>query len=249
MKIKQFMVWLFLFFAIGTVSSRLSAQGFSEATQLTYITFSQPVEVPGTTLPAGTYTFKVADSWAGGIEVVQISNREQNHMFASILAIPNHRMTPTGKTVVMFKEQVSGSPAAVKTWFYPGQNFGNEFVYPRSAAMKLAAANHENVPAIPDSATTQGDLNNYDALKNAHVTMATPAQTETEIAANQNDGVSTASPKNTNEQATSQIPPENTQVAQTLPKTASAIPLVALIGMLLLACAGVLGLVRRHLSR
>ena len=118
----------------------------------TILTFSGPVQLPRVTLPAGTYVFKLADI-AGNRHVVQVFDKAEKKIFATMLAVPNQRMDATDKPVVMFAERASGSPQAVKVWYYPGETIGNEFVYPKSQAMKIAKANHMKVMAMNDDAT------------------------------------------------------------------------------------------------
>ena len=113
----------------------------------TIVTFSNPVEVPGQVLPRGTYVFKLADSQSDR-HIVQIFTADHRKLLATILAIPDYRLTPTEKTMVSFEERPSGSPEAVGSWFYPGDNHGFKFVYPRSTT-QLAA---DPQPAIPAAA-------------------------------------------------------------------------------------------------
>src|SRR5437764_4722473 len=108
----------------------------------TFLTFSAPVQVPGATLPAGTYMFKLADL-QGNRHVVQIFDKDGAKLYTTILAIPDERLEPAAKPLVMFTETPAGSPAAVKAWFYPGDTIGNEFVYPRREAMMIAQATHQ----------------------------------------------------------------------------------------------------------
>src|SRR4030095_366852 len=104
----------------------------------TIVTFNQPVEVPGNVvLPPDTYVFKLLDSTANR-HIVQIFNEDQTHVYATILAIPNYRLNVTGKTVITFKERAAGEPPAVHAWFYPGDNFGQEFVYRKSRSVEVA---------------------------------------------------------------------------------------------------------------
>src|SRR5512133_726310 len=106
----------------------------------TVITFSGPVEVPGVgaqTLPAGTYVFKIFDSQSDR-HIVQIFNKDETHVFTTILAIPNYRLKTTDKTLISFRERPAGQPEALKAWFYPGRQWGEEFVYPRTKAVELA---------------------------------------------------------------------------------------------------------------
>src|ERR1700733_4060564 len=105
----------------------------------TTITFSNPVEIPGVhlegwgVLPAGTYVFKLLDSKSDR-HIVQIFNQDETVIYATILAIPNYRLQATDKTVITFNEGIEGRPEAIRAWFYPGTNWGEEFVYPKAKA-------------------------------------------------------------------------------------------------------------------
>jgi hypothetical protein len=109
----------------------------------TVITFSAPAEIPGVhlagwgVLPAGTYVFKILDSQSDR-HIVQIFNQDETVVYATILAIPNYRLRATSKTVMTFRERPMGRPEALLAWFYPGRNWGEEFVYPKARAMELA---------------------------------------------------------------------------------------------------------------
>lgn len=120
-----------------------------EYDKLTYVTLSAPVEVPGKVLPAGAYAFKLLDSSANR-NIVQIFDRDQKHLYATILAIPNYRLKPSDKTVIRFEERPSGSPEAIEAWFYPGDDYGQEFVYPHQRAVELAKRTNHNVLSMGD---------------------------------------------------------------------------------------------------
>jgi hypothetical protein len=111
----------------------------------TVVTFSQTVEVPGKILPAGTYTFQLLDSLSDR-HIVQIFNADGSQIIATILAINNYRLQPTGETVMKFGERPGDSPEALRAWFYPGDNFGQEFAYPKTEAMQIASTTHQQVP-------------------------------------------------------------------------------------------------------
>src|SRR5207248_2162686 len=121
----------------------------------TILTFSGPVQIPGATLTAGSYVFKLADL-DGNRHVVQVFDKSETKIVTTILAIPNDRLEPADEPLILFSERAAGSPQAVKVWFYPGERVGNEFVYPKSQAMKIAAANHESVLAMDDANTADG---------------------------------------------------------------------------------------------
>jgi hypothetical protein len=118
----------------------------------TILTFSGPVQVPGATLPAGSYVFKLADI-PGNRHVVQVFDKDERKIYTTILAIPNERLEPSDKPVVLFAERARGTAQAIKVWYYPGERTGDEFVYPKSQAMRIAKASHERVLAYNDDAT------------------------------------------------------------------------------------------------
>src|SRR6202521_459586 len=122
-----------------------------ETNRKTVITFSGPVEIPGVhlagwgVLPAGTYIFKILDSQSDR-HIVQIFSQDETTVYATILAIPNYRLKATDKTVMTFSERPAGEPEALRAWFYPGKNWGDEFVYPKARAMEIAKTT--NLPVL-----------------------------------------------------------------------------------------------------
>src|SRR5580765_7165823 len=126
----------------------------------TVITFSAPVEIPGVhlagwgVLPAGTYVFKILDSLSDR-HIVQIFNKDETVIYATILAIPNYRLQATDKTVMTFRERPAGEPEALRAWFYPGKQWGEEFVYPKARAIILAKETHEAVLFMPAEITPE----------------------------------------------------------------------------------------------
>jgi len=191
----------------------------------TVMTFSQSVEIPGQVLPAGTYTFVLADS-PSDRHIVQIFNEDGSQIIATILAINNYRLQPTGETVMKFSERAGDSPEALRAWFYPGDNFGQEFVYPRLRAIQLAQTTKEIVPAV--AAETIDDT----TIKTIPIVAVTPDQKEVEV----NTVIQTTPPL---AEATSPAPVAVAPVADTqeLPKTAGSTPLIALLGGLAISAA------------
>jgi len=183
----------------------------------TVVTFSAPVEVPGVgaqVLPAGTYVFKIMDSLSDR-HIVQIFNEDQTHVYTTILAIPNYRLHATDKTVMTFKERAQGEPEAIRAWFYPGAQSGEEFVYPKSKALELAKIANEPVLETP---TPMADV---EALKTAPIEALNPAGEPVPVA------------------EVVQAPVQIAKV-ETLPQTASYMPLLFCAGMLSLAAAGLI---------
>jgi hypothetical protein len=207
----------------------------------TVITFSAPVEIPGVhlkgwrILPAGTYVFKILDSQSDR-HIVQIFNKAETQVYATILAIPNYRLKATDKTVVTFRERPAGQPEALRAWFYPGRNWGEEFVYPKAVAIELAKST--NTPVLYTAAELPMEVTKpmltasepeVAQLRQATVMAIQPSGEEVEIAA-----VVTPPPA-------AELQPDTQPVAAlTLPQTASPLPLIALLG--LLALGGAFGL-------
>jgi len=135
----------------------------------TILTFSGPVQIPGATLPAGSYVFKLADI-PGNRHVVQVFDKDEKKIYTTMLAVPNDRLQPSDEPVVLFSERASGSPQAVKVWFYPGDRIGNEFVYPKTQAMRIAKETHQSVLATNDDSTSAGTAGEIpNAMKSAEL--------------------------------------------------------------------------------
>ena len=211
----------------------------------TVITFSGPVEIPGVhltgwaVLPAGTYVFKILDSQSDR-HIVQIFNQDETMIYATILAIPNYRLKATDKTVVTFTERPAGEPEALRAWFYPGRNWGEEFVYPKARAMAIAKASNMPVLYTPVDLPFEvaEPIKSVDEpvvaqLRSAPIMAVQPTGEEVQLAE-----VVTPPPAET-EVAT--MPAATTGEAdRSLPTTASPLPLMALLG--LLALGGTLAL-------
>src|SRR3954467_7385077 len=135
--------------ACSAVLLTSAAPASAQTTQdrLTYVTFSGPVSIPGKTLPAGTYTFKLADS-PSDRHIVQVFDKDQTQILATLMAVPADRVEAEGDPVITFKETPSDRPPAVHYWYYAGERAGNEFVYPKNQAMEIARASNESVMAI-----------------------------------------------------------------------------------------------------
>ena len=177
---KRIAIWLCLVMLAVLVARA------DEYNKKTVVTFSGPVEIPGKVLPAGTYVFKLFDS-ASDRHIVQIWNKDESQLIATVLAIPDYRLDPPNDPIITFEERAQGSPPAIRAWFYPGDNYGFEFVYPKTRATELAAANHKNVPAMADSmsgnvskSTNSKTSSGVVALKQTRVTAMTPDKNEVE---------------------------------------------------------------------
>jgi len=188
----------------------------------TVITFSGPVEVPGVgqhNLPAGTYVFKILDSQSDR-HIVQIFNQDETQVLTTILAIPNYRLKATDKTVITFRERPAGEPEALRAWFYPGHEWGEEFVYAKPRAIELAK--ETNTPVL--ATRVELAMAPIEALKTAPVEAVAPTGDPVELAQ-----VVEAPPAATAEPTAE---PATVASADPLPATASPLPLIAVLGLL-----------------
>src|SRR5437899_367357 len=184
----------------------------------TILTFSGPVQLPGATLPAGSYVFKLADL-NGNRHVVQVFDKSETKIFSTLMAIPNDRLEPADEPLVLFAERPAGSPQAVKVWFYPGDRVGNEFVYPKQQAMAIAKANHTSVLAVADNTNSNAyktaEVGRFDERGvwqpegNKAVANTAPAATTTAPAA------TTTAPRTTTAPAATTAPKATTAKANT----------------------------------
>ena len=105
--------------------------------QATKISFSEPIQIPGQILPAGTYWFRVVDSNSDQ-DLVQVFNADQTVLYATLETVPTQRREPTGFTTISLAEHGSGNPVVLLKWFYPGRLTGHEFVYSEQQEKELA---------------------------------------------------------------------------------------------------------------
>jgi hypothetical protein len=233
---------IFCLLAVSSLGATvLPSARADEWNKKTVVTFSQAVEVPGRILPAGTYTFQLLDSTSDR-HIVQIFNADGSHIIATILAINNYRLEPTGETVMKFRETPGDAPEALRAWFYPGDNFGQEFVYPKVRAIQLAQTTKEIVPAV--AADTLDDS----AMKTVPIVAVTPEQKEVEVTTVIQTTPPVAAVQTPAPAATVTPTPVAVKETEELPQTASSMPLLALLGGLAISLALGLKLVLKHSS-
>jgi hypothetical protein len=218
----------------------LNAAAQGPVNQDTFFTFSQAVELPGTTLPAGTYFFQLADS-PSNRHIVKVMSQDRTQLHATLLAIPfysNDR--PPDEPQVRFMEtpaQATGGSAAttnaIKIWFYPGNSVGHEFIYPRSQALKIAARTNQPVltTKTESEVTAESELTRVNETgvdtavdtSNRSTTTATPteAQRETSTQASAQTQAQTEQTRTTQQPMTRQT---DTRTTDTTARTQSEAP-------------------------
>jgi hypothetical protein len=211
--------------ATGVVVYRAQADEWDKKTILTV---NQPIQVRDRLLEPGQYVFKLLDSQSNR-HIVQIFNSDQSRLVDTIMAIPNYRLQPTGDSRFAFWETPRGSARALRAWFYPGDNFGQEFPYPKHLATIETASVTTAAPpppAPPPQAETPPTPEPQATVKEPE------PQQPVEIA--QNAPPPTAAP----------APEPPAQEPPTLPKTASPYPMIGLSGLFSLGIYGLLRLKR-----
>lgn len=254
-----------------------SAQGELRSDRATYFTFSQPVALPTVTLAPGKYLFKIADSQSTR-SIVQVFNADGTQIQATLFTVPAIRNEASENPEVRFLEGPENAPAAIATWWYPGMKTGWEFIYPREQATKLAQSSKQPVLTTAKDVTkdemknadlvrvtpsgqsnpngqpaaspvtgqsTRGEV--YSGAQQnaqtppARVTPATPAPQEPPPPAPQ-----TTTPRTTPRPQPATPPADPSR--SDLPRTASATPLIALVGALALFGALVIRGWRRRMA-
>ncbi len=213
----------------------------------TTLTVSEPLQVPSccapdhtVTLQPGEYVLLLVDSMSDR-HIVRIFDKDQQHVITTTLAIPNYRLQPTGKTVLQYWEVPAGQPAALRAWFYPGDNFGQEFAYPKQKAAQIAAFVKTPVPAIEVETTVEADL------KTAPLVIVDESGKATELTQTMPERTpDPATQAALHAEAQPQAAVQTAEVAtpapmQTLPHTASGLPLLGLAGLVSLALFAALG--------
>ena len=217
--------------ALAATATLLQADTWSKRTK---VTFSGPVQVPWphtqagvVTLSAGTYIFRLQDS-SSNRHIVEITNTRGDHVYATILSVNDYRLNATSKTVMYFTERKSGTPQAVKAWFYPGDNYGQRFVYPKVQATQIAAAVNQPVPSHEVAVTPAAKVDEVPL----HI--ETPAKAETEYTPTTFEKIDATDTAGVDGEAVKEAP-----ATKQMPKTASPLPSIAAMGLLLMA-AGLL---------
>lgn len=146
---------------VAGVAISASAQ---TADKRTVFIFSGPVALPGVTLPAGQYLFRLADPITSG-KVVQVLSGDGRTPYGLFFALAAERPEPASAPEVRFMETAAGMPAAIKTWWYPGERRGFEFVYPKEQARRLAQGASQPVLTTQAASTTTEQTNTPDLAR------------------------------------------------------------------------------------
>jgi len=201
----------------------------------TTITINGAVQLPTVVLQPGSYVLKLLNS-PSDRHIVQVFDGNERHLITTVLAINNYRLEPTGKSVFTFWETPAGYPPALRAWFYPGDDFGQEFAYPKKMAGELAALNKTFVPTTNSEepktaevgAQSEPDKKPYTAPTDEQTAQATPPPESQATAPQQ---TAPEPPPVPQPEPQAQPEPQPAQVPSELPHTGSELPLIGLIGL------------------
>jgi LPXTG-motif cell wall-anchored protein len=239
----------------------------------TIVTLDQPTEAPGIVLQPGTYVIKLLNS-SSNRHIAEIMNERMNHLYALSFTIAAERVGPLtdkqNKQVLTFYEGKNGQPQAMRKWFWPGDTNGQQFLYPKDQAARIAANTGEKVPEgklptvaesgqslTPDNAnglTLQSREESKPASKPFTAGAAEPAASPAPSPAPnrviaQNTPPPTSqqpAPATDNSQSNAAAASNSNSQNTTLPQTASSMPLIGLVGLISLALAMLIASVRRY---
>lgn len=227
--------------------------------QRTYFTFSAPVQLPGVTLPAGKYLFRLADPTTGR-KVISVLSEDGKTPLAMLHTIPNQMTEAPRDAEIRFMETPANMAPAIKTYWYAGKSIGYEFIYPRQQALQLAKATSQPV------LTTRTETKEFETADLARISgSGAPAPVVVEEApapaavtgrAQQGDVASVGSRAPASASVGSSAPAAASQDPQTderartsartqLPQTASSTPSLVLVGALTMLAGVALALRRR----
>jgi LPXTG-motif cell wall-anchored protein len=176
--------------------------------------------------------FKLADLPADR-NVVQVFSQDKkgmDHLVTMSMTIPAYSLKTPEKPMITFEERRANNPEAIHSWFYPGDNYGWEFVYPKTERLQVAA-NVAPTPVTP-APTPAPLVAPQPTVQSAAAAPSVVEREETVIAQNQPP----ASSSTVESSANRELPKQ-------LPKTGSDLPLTVFLGLLMAGSgASVLGL-------
>jgi hypothetical protein len=194
---------------------------------------TEPTDVGGTILQPGTYLI-TAVARPSDRNMVRVTSPDRKELFATVLTVPRY-LAPgdeRSNTMFVYYPAVEGQPRVLRTWFPsdPMSDGGHDIVYSDKRARELARLASTRVVTYPDTVTTAD-------FETADLYVMTPeARTETWVVpAPQTSAAPPPAPAPA---------PVVVETRRELPRTASNTPMVALLGLLAIAGAVVIRIVR-----
>jgi hypothetical protein len=228
----------------------------------TIITTTEPLALPTVTLQPGTYVFMLDRGGDVNRHIVRVWDQDQQHLITTIFATPDYKVRQTGDTKLTFWETPAGEPKALRSWFWPGDNWGQEFMYPKETAERLSASNSKaQVPTTEEQPKNEPAATTSSASASSNTATAAPTQSQeaavtpapapapvtqpVEVAQAQPPATPAQTPAPAPQPAAASTSTTTTaanQTPDTLPQTGSDLPLIGMIGLVSLAAFAGTGL-------
>jgi hypothetical protein len=243
-----------------------------EIDKKTIVTFDQPTEIPGIVLQPGKYVIKLLNS-SSNRHIAEVMNERMDHLYALTFTAAAERLYPiddkTNKKILTFYEGKNGQPQAVRQWFWPGDTIGQEFLYPKRQADKIAANTGEkvpegNLPTVAESGQSLTPDNSKNATLESReqskpaesavstaraVEPETPAPSRTTVIAQNTPPPAPAQPvRDADDSQSKSVAANKAPADTTLPQTASYLPVMGVIGLISLALALAMAFTKRYRS-
>jgi hypothetical protein len=123
--------WVLTAFGAAILGLVVAASGeaWGTANKTTHLTFSGPFALPGITLPAGAYTFELADPDLN-LDIVRVRSRDRSkvHYAGFTKQVRRPANLPAGR-MLTFGEVAAGTPPPVAAWYPDGNQMGHQFIY------------------------------------------------------------------------------------------------------------------------
>ena len=124
------LVCVFVLLTAATIGAQ------SNANRVSTLTFSSPVQVPGATLPAGTYVFRQMGGASDRVGLIQVSTVPPTRLVAQFRSKPISRAS-NGDDVT-FRRTLNGASPPIAVWFFNKGMDGREFLYSDSEIRAFA---------------------------------------------------------------------------------------------------------------
>lgn len=186
----------------------------------TKLAVSEPTQVGSVLLDPGSYTLRVHDYSNEKVTVVVTRDSDQKTIGTVVAMRDRRNLDPheASDNQTQFTYTTFNGHPAVATWFYPGDEWGERFAYGK----ETVAENTGSMTVTQTPAPTASTM--------AESTPPAPVEEKQETVA---------------ETTPAPAPEPAPAPAETLPKTASPLPLIGLLGALSLAGAAALRIGRR----
>jgi hypothetical protein len=130
---KNFAIAMCLLLVLAVAPATVHGQEDSQWYRATRLTVVEPIQVPGMVLEPGVYMMRLANTTDR--HVIQIWDETSREMLTTFFGASDQLELPgvddtANEIVLEFEETPAGTPDRIDTWTYAGQTTGLAFLYP-----------------------------------------------------------------------------------------------------------------------